>query len=326
MKEMSSETQESDEFALQPTAEDAAGIERVLDSLWIERGASKNTLASYRSDLALLARWLGPRNIELAQASEQDLRDYIAARAEHHAAEAGRSRKQSFSGRSQARLISALRRYYRFLLRDGARADDPTAQLRSPRLSRGLPKLLEAAQVERLLDAPDPATALGLRDRAMLELMYASGLRVSEMVTLKRHQVQLERGLVQLVGKGDKERVVPMGEPAQDRIADYLSRARPELAHHHRSDDLFITARGCAMTRQNFWQIVKRYALQAGITSALSPHTLRHAFATHLLEHGADLRVVQTLLGHSDLSTTQIYTHVTRVRLRELHARHHPRG
>lgn len=316
-------------FAPQPTVEDLAGIDRVLDALWIERGASKNTIDGYRSDLSLLARWLAPRGIELAQAREEDLKDYLAARGRAHAlagAKPAGSETRRFSAGSQARLLSALRRYYRFLVRDGARPDDPTARMHSPKLPRALPKYLEAKQVDQLLEAPDLGTPLGLRDRAMLEVMYASGLRVSELVGLRHHQVQVERGLVQVVGKGGKERVVPMGEPACDWIREYLRRARPELADKHRSDDVFITARGEAMTRNNFWQIIKRYARVAGITTALSPHTLRHAFATHLLEHGADLRVVQTLLGHSDLSTTQIYTHVTRARLRDLHARHHPRG
>ncbi|TDU25704.1 integrase/recombinase XerD [Panacagrimonas perspica] len=320
-------------FAPQPTAEDLAGIDRVLDALWIERGASKNTIDGYRSDLSLLARWLAPRGIELALAREDDLKDYLVARGRAHALamaatgpKRGRLAGPRFSAGSQARLLSALRRYYRFLVRDGARPDDPTARMHSPKLPRALPKYLEMKQVDQLLEAPDLGTALGLRDRAMLEVMYASGLRVSELVGLRHHQVQIERGLVQVVGKGGKERVVPMGEPACDWIREYLRRARPELADKHRSDDVFITARGAAMTRNNFWQIIKRYAGMAGITTALSPHTLRHAFATHLLEHGADLRVVQTLLGHSDLSTTQIYTHVTRTRLRDLHARHHPRG
>lgn len=313
-------------LAQAPAAEDAAGIERVLDQLWIERGASRNTLAAYRSDLSLLARWLAPRGVPLAQADEAILREYLAARGRVHQQAGASDPRLRFSARSQARLISALRRYFRFLIRDGARSDDPTARLHAPRLPRALPKLLSTADVDRLLEAPDVTQTLGLRDRAMLELMYASGLRVTELVTLKHHQVQLERGLVQVQGKGGKERVVPMGEPACDWIAQYLRRARPELADGSRSDDLFITVRGQAMTRQHFWQGIKRHAAQAGIQAPLSPHTLRHAFATHLLEHGADLRVVQTLLGHSDLSTTQIYTHVTRVRLRELHARHHPRG
>ena len=330
MKDMTAEPSPaaSDAFVLAPAMaeEDAAGIERVLDALWVERGVARNTLDGYRSDLSLLARWLAPRGVELARAGENDLRDYFAARGHAHAAAGAGERNRRFSAGSQARLLSALRRYYRFLVRDGMRADDPTARLRSPKLPRALPKYLDNAQVDRLLEAPDTATALGLRDRAMLELMYASGLRVSELVTLRHHQVQLERGLVQIVGKGGKERIVPMGEPAQDWIRAYLRQARPELAGNVRSDDMFVTGRGEAMGRNNFWHIIKRYASVAGITTALSPHTLRHAFATHLLEHGADLRVVQTLLGHSDLSTTQIYTHVTRTRLRELHARHHPRG
>jgi integrase/recombinase XerD len=330
MKDMTSGADMHPDLELAPAVaeEDAAGIERVLDALWVERGVARNTLDSYRSDLSLLARWLSPRGIELARAGENDLRDYLAARGQAHAASGGKKNGvgRRFSAGSQARLLSALRRYYRFLVRDGVRADDPTARLRSPKLPRALPKYLDGAQVERLLGAPDAGTTLGLRDRAMLELMYASGLRVSELVNLRHHQVQLERGLVQLVGKGGKERIVPMGEPARDWIERYLRQARPELAGNVRSDDLFITVRGEAMGRNNFWHLIKRYARVANITTALSPHTLRHAFATHLLEHGADLRVVQTLLGHSDLSTTQIYTHVTRTRLRELHARHHPRG
>jgi integrase/recombinase XerD len=308
-----------------PGPEDAAAIERVLDVLWAERGASKNTISAYRSDLALYARWLAPRGRLLAEAGEADLRDYLAARGRVHA-KAGDDARQRFSARSQARLLSSLRRFYRFLVRDGARKDDPTAAIHSPRLPRSLPKLLESRQVDALMNAPDTQTALGLRDRAMLELMYASGLRVSELVGLKRHQLNLEVGVVQLTGKGGKERMVPVGEEALDWIARYQRKARPELAGGRSSDDVFITGRAAAMTRQNFWTGIKRYAIVAGIRSALSPHTLRHAFATHLLEHGADLRVVQALLGHSDLSTTQIYTHVTRARLKDLHARHHPRG
>ncbi|HKY93175.1 MAG TPA: site-specific tyrosine recombinase XerD [Nevskiaceae bacterium] len=313
------------DLAADPSPEDAAAIERVLDVLWMERGASKNTLASYRSDLALYARWLAGRSRSLVEAGESDLRDYLAARGRAHV-QAGDDPKARFSARSQARLLSSLRRFYRFLVRDGARKDDPTAAIHSPRLPRALPKLLEAGQVDALMNAPDVTTARGLRDRAMLELMYASGLRVSELVGLKRHQLNLDVGVVQLTGKGGKERMVPVGEEAIDWIARYLRVARPELAEGRASDDVFITARAEGMTRQNFWAGIKRYAVVAGIRSALSPHTLRHAFATHLLEHGADLRVVQALLGHSDLSTTQIYTHVTRARLKDLHARHHPRG
>lgn len=328
MEEMPNDLLPALELAQAPTVEDQASIERALDMLWIERGVSANTVAAYRSDLSLLARWLAPRGVELALADESDLRDYLAARARAHAPGAGeaRSRRKGFSASSQARCLSTLRRYYRFVLRDGHRSDDPTARLHSPKQARNLPKYLTDADVDSLLSAPDTASMHGRRDRAMLELMYASGLRVSELVELKHHQVQLERGLVQLVGKGGKERIVPMGEVAQDWIARYLEVSRPALIRQRHCDDLFVTQRGGAMTRQNFWHVIKRYARAAGIRSSISPHTLRNAFATHLLEHGADLRVVQTLLGHSDLSTTQIYTHVTQLRLRELHARHHPRG
>lgn len=307
------------------SVEDLAAIERVLDSLWMERGASANTLASYRSDLKLFARWLALRGVALTEASEADIRDYLADRGRRGLSAAG-DRRAGFSPRSQARLLSSLRRFYRLLVRECQRGDDPSARITSPKLPRPLPKVLDQRQVEALLEAPDLATTLGLRDRAMLELMYAAGLRVTELVRLDRHQLSLEHGLVQLVGKGGKERVVPVGEIATDWIARYLREARPELAHGNDSNALFITHRGVAMTRHNFWQRVRLHARQAGIAAKLSPHTLRHAFATHLLDHGADLRVVQTLLGHSDLSTTQIYTHVSRLRLRELHARHHPRA
>jgi integrase/recombinase XerD len=313
-------------FTAEPAAEDAAAIERLLDLIWVERGGSDKTAAAYRSDLGLFARWLAPRGVALAGASEADIRDYLAFRSRLHESMRGRDRSLQFSARSQARLLSALRRFYRFLLRDGQRRDDPTARLTSPKLPRGLPKHLEQRQVEALLEAPDNQAVLGLRDRAMLELMYASGLRVSELVQLKRHQISLDHHLVQLVGKGGKERLVPLGEVAADWLRRYLRESRPELARGQESDWLFITARGGPMTRHNFWHLIQRYAARAGIAQHLSPHMLRHAFATHLLEHGADLRIVQTLLGHADLSTTQIYTHVTRQRLRDLHARHHPRA
>jgi integrase/recombinase XerD len=294
------------------SVEDSAAVARFLDRLWLERGISPNTRDSYGSDLRLLARWLAPRGVELATAGEADLKDYLAARTR--------------SARSQARLLSALRQFYRFLVADRARADDPTARIDSPKLGRRLPKVLGEAQVTALLEAPDPGTALGLRDRAMLELMYASGLRVSELVRLSLPRINVEQGVVHIVGKGGKERLVPMGEWAMDCTRRYLREARPELARGAASDWLFITARGAPMTRQNFWHLVKRYAAQAGIHSALSPHVLRHAFATHLLEHGADLRAVQSLLGHADLSTTQIYTHVAQARLRDIHQKHHPRA
>lgn len=298
-------------LAARPTDEDRAAIERFLDRLWLERGLSRNTQASYRSDLMLFARWLAPRGTAIADAAEADLREYLAA--------------QRGKARSQARLLSALRQFYRHLVADRQREDDPSARLESPKLGLRLPKTLSEAEVQRLLEAPDVDEALGLRDRAMLELMYASGLRVSELVTLKLTGVDLRHGVVQIVGKGGKERLVPMGEEAMHWLQRYVRAARGEHAAAG-ADWLFVTTRGEAMTRQNFWMRIKRHALAAGIRAALSPHTLRHAFATHLLEHGADLRSVQALLGHADLSTTQIYTHVARARLRELHARHHPRA
>lgn len=299
-------------LAERPSAEDDAAIERFLDRLWLERGLSANTQASYRSDLRLFARWLRVRGTALTTAGETEIKAYLAARA--------------LAPRSQARLLSALRQFYRHLHADQQRQDDPTARLDSPRLGLRLPKHLSEEEVERLLAAPDATTDLGLRDRAMLELMYASGLRVSELVGLKAASVDLRAGVVQVVGKGGKERLVPIGEIALDWLRRYVQRARPALADGRSVDALFLTARGQAMTRHNFWHLIKRYAAAAGIRTPLSPHTLRHAFATHLLDHGADLRVLQSLLGHADLSTTQIYTHVARARLREIHARHHPRA
>ncbi len=287
-------------------------MERFLDRLWLERGLSENTRASYRSDLLLFARWLLPLGVALSAAAEADIRSYLAAR--------------HLNPRSQARLLSALRQFYRHLNADRQREDDPTARLDSPRMGLRLPKTLTEGDVERLLDAPEITTSLGLRDRAMLELMYASGLRVSELVQLKLTSADLRRGVVQVLGKGGRERLVPMGEIALDWIQRYLRDSRPELADRSLTDGLFLSRRGAPMTRHNFWQRLKHYASSAGIRVPISPHSLRHAFVTHLLEHGADLRAVQSLLGHADLSTTQIYTHVTRARLRELHARHHPRG
>lgn len=295
-----------------PASEDVAAIERFLDRLWLERGLSPNSQASYRSDLRLFARWLAPRGVALTGAGEADIKEYLVVR--------------SLSPRSQARLLSALRQFYRYLHADQQRRDDPTAHLDSPKLGLRLPKTLSEQDVERLLGAPDVETDLGLRDRAMLELMYASGLRVSELVGLHMGGVDLRAGVVQVVGKGGKERLVPMGELAMDWLRRYVQRSRPALADGRNVDGLFLTGRAHTMTRHNFWRLIKLYAAQAGIRAALSPHTLRHAFATHLLEHGADLRAVQSLLGHADLSTTQIYTHVAQARLRELHARHHPRG
>ncbi len=299
-------------LAPRPAAEDQAAIERFLDRLWLERGLSKNTQLSYRSDLALFARWLEPKAVALVAAGEADIREYFVAR--------------QLGARSQARLLSALRQFFRYLQADNQREDDPTGRLDSPKQGLRLPKTLSEQHVDCLFEAPDISQALGLRDRAMLELMYASGLRVSELVGLKRTSVDLRAGVVQVMGKGGKERLVPMGEVAMDWLRRYVGEARPELADGGNPDGLFLTTRGEVMTRHNFWRLIKIYAGRAGIPVQLSPHTLRHAFATHLLEHGADLRAVQSLLGHADLSTTQIYTHVAQARLRELHTRHHPRG
>ena len=305
-------------FAREPDPEDEAAVMRFLDRLWMERGLSRNTQASYRSDLLLFARYLASRKVPLADAREADIQDYFAARAQGGA---GR-----FNARSQSRLLSALRQFYRHLVMDRQRSDDPTAQLESPKLPRRLPKTLSEIDVARILEAPDVNTELGLRDRAMLEVMYAAGLRVSELVNIELPRINLQQGVVQIVGKGGRERLVPIGELAMDWTKRYMAQARPALAQGAASDWLFITLRGGPMTRHNFWHLIKRYASQAGVRNPLSPHTLRHAFATHLLEHGADLRVVQSLLGHADLSTTQIYTHVTQQRLRDLHKQFHPRG
>ncbi|MGH8461888.1 MAG: site-specific tyrosine recombinase XerD [Stenotrophobium sp.] len=305
------------QFAEKPSAEDEAAIARFLDRLWLERGLSRNTQSSYRSDLGLFARWLLPRGVELSRAQEADIHGYFAARSRATG---------SYTARSQARLLSALRQFFRHMVLDGQRKDDPSARLESPKLPRRLPATLSEKEVENLLAAPQADSDLGRRDRAMLELMYASGLRVSELVKLELPRVNVQQGVVQVVGKGGRERLVPMGEWAMAAIGDYILKTRPLLAAGRNSDALFLTARGAAMTRHNFWHLIKRYAAQAGIVVKLSPHTLRHAFATHLLEHGADLRTVQSLLGHADLSTTQIYTHVTRQRLRDLHRQHHPRA
>lgn len=295
-------------------------MEKFLDTLWIEHGVARNTLASYRSDLMIFARALRHENTTLAKADAGDIQRYLAAR--HRAAPP----HNRFSARSQARLLSALRRYFRYLVRERMRADDPTVLIAAPRQGRPLPKTLAAGDIEKLLAAPNVATALGLRDRAMLELIYACGLRVSELVKLGVQQYNATRGVTQVVGKGGRERLVPVGEEAQHWLELYKKQGRSELLGPDDVEALFVSRLGQAMTRHNFWHLIKRYAKQAGITSALSPHTLRHAFATHLLEHGADLRAVQMLLGHRDLSTTQIYTHVTRARLKSLHEKYHPRG
>ncbi|WP_298292046.1 site-specific tyrosine recombinase XerD [Thiomonas sp.] len=300
----------------------AALIDQFCDALWLEDGLSANTLAAYRRDLTLFARWLAhTRRPPLARAEDGDVQGYIAARFAH-------SRATS----SNRRLV-VLRRFYRWALRERLRADDPTLRIETARQPQRHPRSLSERQVEALLAAPDVTTALGLRDRAMLELLYASGLRVSELVTLPLVRLSLGQGVVQIAGKGGKERLVPFGEAAQEWLQRYLRSARPALLHGRDSPFVFVTARSGArtreaagMTRQMFWTLIKAYAAKAGIDVPLSPHTLRHAFATHLLNHGADLRVVQLLLGHADISTTQIYTHIARERLKTLHARHHPRA
>jgi integrase/recombinase XerD len=290
-------------------------IEQFLDAQWMERGLSENTLAAYRNDLSGLAAWLALRSCGIVTARREDLLDYLSERVINGA-----------RPRTTARLLSSLRRFYRYLLREGRLSGDPTVRIDTPRIGRPLPASLSEEEVETLLGAPAVGETLGLRDRAMLELLYACGLRVSELVNLSLEQIDLTQGVVRLMGKGSKERLVPLGEEAVDWLQHYIAQSRPELAAGASARALFITRRGKSMTRQAFWYRLRHYALKSGINKALSPHTLRHAFATHLLNHGADLRVVQMLLGHSDLSTTQIYTHVARERLKELHARHHPRG
>jgi integrase/recombinase XerD len=290
-------------------------ISQFLDLLWMERGLSANTLAAYRADLWQWQRWLGKRGLTLAAADRADLLSFMAERV------AGGARP-----RSSARQLSSLRRFYRQLQRQGSRADDPTKDIATPRIGRGLPKSLTEDEVERLLNAPPVDTALGQRDRAMLEVLYATGLRVSELVTLRFTEMNLNQGVIRVTGKGSRQRLVPLGAAAIDSLRLFLAESRAELLGAQPCEHLFPTQRGTHMTRQAFWHLIKRYARVSGIVKPLSPHTLRHAFATHLLNHGADLRVVQMLLGHSDLSTTQIYTHVARERLKSLHAAHHPRG
>ncbi len=291
-------------------------LDRFLDALWLEDGLSPNTLAAYRRDLTALAHWLGEpsRRRQLAQATEADLLGYVVAR--HAGSQAS----------SAGRRLSVFRRFYRWALRENLALADPTLKLDAPKQRLRSPASLTESQVEALLQAPELSEPLGLRDRAMLELMYASGLRVSELVDLKSVHLSFTDGVVRVTGKGSKERLVPFGDEAGDWLRRYADEARSAILGGQVSDALFVTARGAAMTRQMFWKLVKKHSAVAGITQHLSPHTLRHAFATHLLNHGADLRVVQMLLGHADISTTQIYTHVARERLKQLHAVHHPRG
>jgi integrase/recombinase XerD len=292
-----------------------ASIDRFIDALWIEDGLAANTLAAYRRDLSLYADWLfAHAGRALDSTTEADLLAYA-------------TRRHALTRATTAnRRLTVFKRYFRWALREQLLAVDPTLKLLSARQALRVPKTLSEAQVESLLNAPDTSTPLGLRDRAMLELMYASGLRVSELVTLKSVHVGLDEGALRVTGKGSKERVVPFGEEAHSWLRRYLTEARAAILKGQSSDALFVTQRGAGMTRQTYWQIVKKYALSSGITAPLSPHTLRHAFATHLLNHGADLRAVQMLLGHTDISTTQIYTHVARERLKALHSKHHPRG
>ncbi|AOZ50153.1 site-specific tyrosine recombinase XerD [Chromobacterium vaccinii] len=292
---------------------DKDSIDGFLDQLWLEDGLSQNTLAAYRRDLSKLAARLAEQGATLEAAGPADLeRALLAGVASEKPA-------------TRARLISALRRYCQHLLRSGIRSDDPSARLASPKRGQRLPKSLSEVDVEALLDAPDTETPLGLRDRAMLEVLYASGLRVSELVGMTLNQLNLLDGVVKTMGKGSKERLVPLGEIAQDWLLRYLKEARPLLLAGRPCDAVFVTQRKAGMTRQMAWHLISQYASRQGL-SKVSPHVLRHAFATHLVNHGADLRVVQLLLGHSDISTTQIYTHVARERLKQLHARHHPRG
>lgn len=294
---------------------DEQQIALFIDSLWMHDGLSEHTLSSYRTDLKLFARWLFPRNETLKQVSATTLQEFIAFRSQG-----------SYSSRSTARMLSCLRRFYAYLLEMDLIAQDPTAKIVSPKLPKALPHSLSESEVEQLLAAPNSEVAIEVRDIAMLELMYASGLRVSELISVEFSQISLVQGVVRVLGKGSKERLVPFGEQALTAIESYIKIARAELLDGKTCDFLFVSKRGKKMTRQTFWYRIKHYAKIAGISKHLSPHTLRHAFATHLLSHGADLRTLQMLLGHSDLSTTQIYTHIAKERLKSIHAQHHPRG
>ena len=290
-------------------------LDAFCDALWLEDGLARNTLASYRRDIGQFGRWVAQHGRSLLTAGKADVLGYLAYRVRAHA-----------RARTTARLLSSLKRFYRYAVREGTIGADPTLMVAAPKLVRGLPKTLTEADVERLLAAPQVANDLGARDRAMLEVLYATGLRVSELVELTVAQVSQDMGVVRVMGKGAKERIVPLGEEALQWIARYLRSSRPNILGARASNALFVTQRGDRMTRQAFWHLIRRYARSAAIAAPISPHVLRHAFATHLINHGADLRVVQLLLGHSDISTTQIYTHVARERLKQLHAKHHPRG
>jgi len=290
-------------------------IDRFLDAIWMERGLSQNTLGAYRADLMTLGRCLAEDDKSIDKADKADLLAFIAKRVESGA-----------KPRSTARQLSSFRRFFRYIMREGLRESDPTADIEMPRIGRSLPKTLSEEEVDALLNAPNTDEPLGHRDRAMLELLYATGLRVSELINLTQSQINFNQGVLRIVGKGDRERLIPLTDESQRWIRDFIDGPRMEILLERQTDYLFPTRRGDRMTRQAFWHIIKRYAEKAGVRKKMSPHSLRHAFATHLLNHGADLRVVQLLLGHSDLSTTQIYTHVARERLKDLHSEHHPRG
>jgi integrase/recombinase XerD len=290
-------------------------VDQFLDAIWMERGLSQNTLGAYRADLMTLGRGLAEKEKSIEVADKADLLAFIASRVEGGA-----------KPRSTARQLSSFRRFFRYIMREGMRDTDPTADIEMPRIGRSLPKTLTEDEVESLLSAPNTDEPLGHRDRAMLELLYATGLRVSELINLTQSQVNFNQGVLRIVGKGDRERLIPLGEESQRWLRDFIDGPRMEILLERQTDYLFPTRRGDRMTRQAFWHIIKRYAQKAGVRKKMSPHSLRHAFATHLLNRGADLRVVQLLLGHSDLSTTQIYTHVARERLKDLHGEHHPRG
>ena len=290
-------------------------VDRFLDAIWMERGLSQNTLGAYRADLMTLGRSLSEQDKSIDAADKADLLAFIAGRVEGGA-----------KPRSTARQLSSFRRFFRYIMREGLRDTDPTSDIEMPRIGRSLPKTLTEDEVESLLNAPNTDEPLGHRDRAMLELLYATGLRVSELINIKQSQINFNQGVLRIVGKGDRERLIPLGEESQSWLQEFINGPRMEILLERQTDYLFPTRRGDRMTRQAFWHIIKRYAEKAGVRQKMSPHSLRHAFATHLLNRGADLRVVQMLLGHSDLSTTQIYTHVARERLKELHEEHHTRG
>jgi len=288
-------------------------IEQFIDAVWVEQGLSKNTLSAYSSDLRIFAKWLNDKS--MLDVTTRDLSAFLASRY-----------KEGIGNRSSARILSSLRRFYGYYIRENQITIDPTGLIEPPHIGRTLPVPLSEQDVESLLNSPEVTNLQGCRDKAMFEMLYATGLRVSELVALKFEQISFRQGVVRIKGKGNKERLVPVGEDAMSCLETYIQTARPALLHNQQSDYLFVTNRADAMTRQAFWHIIKRHALKAGINKEISPHTLRHAFATHLLNHGADLRVVQLLLGHSDLSTTQIYTHIASQRLKELHSKFHPRG